>query len=442
MQKVFYFFSSLFFCFTVISNGQNLEQKIDSYIQNYVEANNFSGTVLVARGGEILYKKAHGLADRANDVPCQTNTVYQIASVSKPFTAAAILWLAEHGKLSVDDPLSKYIPDFRDGDKITLHHALTHTSGIPNINAFASYDTISRFPQTPASLIENFKHLPLDFEPGETYSYSNSNYNVLAYIIEQVSGQSYGDFLKEKFFDPLGMQDTRHRQAVNRIVPRLATGYAPMGAKGLEQATYLDWSAKTGNGSLYSTVEDLYKWDRALYPDKILSAEGRELMFTARVPNVGYGWFLSPRYNKTRHYINGRSPGYTAYFLRYPDDDVCIIALGNNYIPLATQIGNDIAAMLFEEDYSLPPKPMDFSVPTLEKFTGTYQFNANFFRPNDVLEFEIQDGELMSTWGPFVPLGDNRFLIRYYWMEGAFEMDSNGKPVLVIAGSKAPRVRD
>lgn len=430
---------SLLLCLSYHPNAQNLEQQIDQYLEPYVNANNFSGTVFVAHQGKILYHKAFGQADIENKVPCQTNSVYQIASVSKPFTAAAILWLEEHGKLKTGDPLSKFIPDYPNGDKITLHHLLTHTSGIPNVNNFPAYDTISRFPQTPASLIEVFKNRPLDFEPGGPYSYSNSNYNLLAFIIEQASGKSFGDFLKETFFEPLGMKDTRHRGNMLAIVPRLAPGYAPKGAKGLEKAVYTDWTAKIGNGSLYSTVEDLYKWDRALYSDKILSEASREKMFTAIVPNVGYGWFLRDLYGKKRQYINGRSPGYTAYLLRYPDDDLCIIALGNNYIPLATQIGNDIAAMIFNEDYDMPPNPIDLPLADLEKLTGTYQFDANFFRPNDVLEFEIQNGELVSTWGPFVPLGDDRFLIRYYWMEGSFEKDDAGNPVLVIAGSKAPR---
>ncbi|MGH9957958.1 MAG: serine hydrolase domain-containing protein, partial [Pyrinomonadaceae bacterium] len=188
----------------------SLESKADAHMKPFLEIKGFSGAVLVAKQGRILLRKGYGLANYELGVPNTPETKFHIASVSKSFTAAAIMILVERGLLNTSDSLNKFIPDYPDGDKITVHHLLVHTSGIPNVNSFPDYDAKSKFAQTPASLIEMFKNKPLTMKPGERCSYSNSNYNVLAFIIEKVSGKGYGEFLKETIFDPLGMKDTGH----------------------------------------------------------------------------------------------------------------------------------------------------------------------------------------------------------------------------------------
>src|SRR3970040_1295413 len=162
--------------------GRNLDigAKVDFYVQPYLEGNNFSGAVFIARKGKVLVSKGYGMANYELGAPNTPRTKFHIASVSKPFTAAAIMILQERGLLSTDDPLTKFIPDYPNGDKITLHHLLTHTSGIPNVNDFPDYDRDSKFPHTTGNLVEMFKHQPLEFQPGERYRYSNSNYNLLA----------------------------------------------------------------------------------------------------------------------------------------------------------------------------------------------------------------------------------------------------------------------
>ena len=182
-----------------------LEAEIDAYIEPFVKAAGFSGTLLIAKGGEVLVNKGYGMANYEWDVPNTPKTIFQIASVSKSFTAAAIMILEERGLLSIDDPLAKFIPDYPSGDRITVHHLLTHTSGIPNVNEFPDYDRKSRFPITLEQIIAMFKNKALEQEPGGGYRYSNSNYNLLAYIIEMVSGESYSDFLRTSIFEPLGM---------------------------------------------------------------------------------------------------------------------------------------------------------------------------------------------------------------------------------------------
>ncbi|OGD39991.1 MAG: hypothetical protein A2V45_09955, partial [Candidatus Aminicenantes bacterium RBG_19FT_COMBO_58_17] len=321
----------------------DIEMKVDAYVQPYLEMKAFSGSILIARGGEILLAKGYGLANYELDVPNTPRTKFHLASISKTFTSAAVMILEERGSLTVQDRLAKYIPDFPDGDKITIHHLLVHTSGIPNINDFPEYGDWSRLPQTTAGLVEKLKNRPLNFEPGARYDYSNSNYNGLAYIIEKASGRSYGEFLKETIFDPLGMRDTAHDGRAAALVVNAASGYTPAGYEDLEKAPYLDWTIKTGNGSIYSTVEDLYKWDRALVTEKILSRASLDKTFTQHVDEaVGYGWFIGRRLNRRCIRMSGRSPGFQGEIHRYINDDVCVIVLGNNYSGAASFMINDL----------------------------------------------------------------------------------------------------
>ena len=197
-------------------------------------------------------------------MPNDLNTVFHIGSLSKSFTAAAILLLEQRGLLTTEDPLSKYIPDYPLGNKITIHHVLSHTSGITEINDLPEYVTASLQQQTPATSIELFKNKPLEFLPGESYQYSNSNYAILAFIIEQLSKKSFGVFMKENIFSPLGMDHTIHRANMGQVINKLAEGYVADGNFGLLKAPYLDWSSKTGSGSVVSTVNDLEKWNAAL----------------------------------------------------------------------------------------------------------------------------------------------------------------------------------
>jgi CubicO group peptidase (beta-lactamase class C family) len=389
------------------SNG-DIEAKVDAYVKPYLQMKAFSGSILIARKGRIVFSKGYGMANYELNVLNTPQTRFHIASISKPFTGTAIMILAERGLLSVTDPLAKYIPDYPNGDKITIHHLLTHMSGVPNVNDFPDYNNKSRFPQTLASIIAMFKDRPLAFQPGGRYSYSNSNYNLLAFIIEKVSGKSYGDFLKQNIFDPLGMRDTAHPANAAEIIPNSASGYVPAGTEGLEKAPYLDWTIKTGNGSLYSTVEDLYRWDRALYTEKVLKKATLEKMFTAHAPGVGYGWFMGTRFDRKVIRMSGRSPGFQGEIHRYVDDDVCVIVLGNNYSGTASFMINDIAAIALGEKYEMPEPVGVFRVEPkqLDLFVGRYQSGEDFFRPNTVLEVKRQGDYLgLSYWGnPAVPL--------------------------------------
>ena len=203
----------------------------------------------------------------------------------------------------------------------------------------------SRSPQTPRSLIEKFWQLPLEFPPGTRTEHSNSNYNALAELIEMISEQTYGEFLEAELLAPLGMTQTAHDADSSVQVPHQASGYTPVGLADLVDAPTLEWSVKTGNGSIYSTTEDLYKLDRMLANTTLLNEASVNKLFTEHFPSNGYGWFIGERFGTTEIHINGRSPGFGAYWGRSVGEDITVILLGNIYNSVTTPVGRDLIAM-------------------------------------------------------------------------------------------------
>ncbi len=236
------------------SQDKELVTKFEQYVRPYVESHSFSGQILISRKGKILFNKAYGLANLEFKVPNDLNTVFHIASISKTFTAAAILILEQKGLVATEDPVSKYIPDYLSGDKITIHHLLSHTSGIADVSDSPEYQMACLQPQTPETLVALFKNKPLEFLPGEKYQYNSDNYYLLALIIEQVSKRKFGDFLRENILDPLGMSRTFDHGKITQVINKMAEGYVPDGNFGLPRAPYMDWSSKSGGGAVASPI--------------------------------------------------------------------------------------------------------------------------------------------------------------------------------------------
>jgi CubicO group peptidase (beta-lactamase class C family) len=317
----------------------DLAAELDAALQRVVMAGYLSGSVLVARDGQIILSQGYGLADRDKKIPNAAQTRYRIGSVTKQFTAMAILMLQEQGKLNVQDPICDYLADCPVAWKgITLHQLLTHTSGIPGFTELTGYETTKATPSPPDQTILRFRDRPLDFPPGEKWSYSNSNYVLLGKIIERASGQSYEDFLRTNIFDPVGMINTGydHNQS------DLAVGYANQITT---TADYLDMTIPYAAGGLYSTVEDLYRWDQALYTAQLVPQEALDDMFAAHatIPDsggmgYGYGWMIGKKHNRRFISHGGSIDGYTSVIERYPDDKVTVIVLTNqqNLDPTAT----------------------------------------------------------------------------------------------------------
>ena len=325
--------------------------EVDEILTLHTERETFTGAVLVARNGKILLRQGYGWADRDNQIANTPQTKYRLGSVTKQFTAMAVLILQPQGLLHVQEPICPYIPECPDSWKmITIHHLLTHTSGIPSLTDFPDFKTFKAIPTTPEQTIARFKDKPLDFQSGAQWNYSNSGYIVLGYIIEQVSRQSYEMFLQQNIFDPLQMTSTGY----DHNDGSLATGYTGVNSH-WGTPDLIDMSLAYAAGGLYSTVEDLYRWDQALYSEQLVSQESLDLMFTPETKmtmnglGYGYGWFVG-RMNQHKAVSHGGGiDGFVTEIRRYIDDRVTIIILSNRQTTNIPQIADQIGSVMFEK---------------------------------------------------------------------------------------------
>jgi CubicO group peptidase (beta-lactamase class C family) len=301
---------------------------IESYGRNWGERRKLSGFVLVAQADQPVYARGFGFADRERRVAATADTSFRIGSVTKQFTAAAILVLAQDGELAVTDPIGKHLPDYpAAGAGITIHQLLTHTSGIPSYTGFPELMATRDQPRTPAELIASFADRPLEFPPGERFAYSNSGYAVLGAIIEKVSGQSYGDFVATRLFAPAGMTRTVYGDAPD-LADR-ALGYEPSG-DGLAPAPAIDLSTAFAAGGVRSTANDLVRWHRALEGDGVLDAASKARMYTPVLDDYAYGWFIE---EVNGHRVIGHGGGIDGFltdYLRIPELDLVVVTWSNN----------------------------------------------------------------------------------------------------------------
>lgn len=315
------------------------QKDMANQIDQLLTKRNFSGSILVVNNGRIILDKGYGLANLEDKTANEPDTVFRLGSITKQFTAAAILLLEERGALTVDDPLSRYIPDYPNGDKITIHNLLTHTSGIPEYLQYV--DQSDDYPYTPAELIDLFKHEPLSFNPGEKFTYSNSNYILLGYIIEQVSQMTYEEFMKENIFKPLGMDHTGYGS--NGYSAGKAVGYENM-QEGRE-SPYVNMAIPYAAGALESITRDLYKWLQALNGATLLTRESLDKMFTPYLGNYGYGWVFDLFYkNEMSH--SGRINGFSTYIYRDTERDNALIILSNKALASMTMLSEKILPIL------------------------------------------------------------------------------------------------
>jgi CubicO group peptidase (beta-lactamase class C family) len=307
---------------------------------------NFSGGALIVRNGETILNKSYGFADREQKIVNSTQTKFRIGSITKQFTALAILLLQAQDRLNVQDSICTQLSDCPAAwQPITIHHLLTHTSGIPVYVAMSDFDRLKATPTTPLEIIARFKDEPLDFQPGERWGYSSSGYVLLSQIIEQVSGSSYEDFIQEYILTALGMNDTDFEQNPDN----LAVGYL---GRTNTKADLIDISNAYANGSLSSTAEDLYRWGQALYSGQLVQQELLELMFAKHVEispgeYYGYGtvvWELSGHRVLD---VGGLIDGFSTSFFHFPDDKVSMILLSNQEDVDTFNLNSELAKELF-----------------------------------------------------------------------------------------------
>ncbi len=361
-----------------------------TYLQAYLETGYFMGTVLVACAGEVLLSQGYGMANLEHSVPNIPQTKFRLGSITKQFTATAILQLQEQGLLNVHDSISTYLPDYPNGNKITIHHLLNHTGGIPSYTSFPDFIENKRIKKSLDELIAWFSHRPLEFTPGDRFEYSNSGYVVLTKIIETTSGKSYADYLQHHLFEPVGMTDSGY-DLHEQVLSDRASGYIYSGEE-YQNAEFIDMSLPSGAGALYSTVEDLYKWDSALYTNAVLSESSKKLMFaptvlvdpptdTADPPtqttHYGYGWLLDTHYERDRLFHGGGIDGFTTSISRYLDEQITIIVLSNILPAPSDHIASDLAAILFGKPYEMPKKrqAIELDPAVYEAYVGKYQLS-------------------------------------------------------------------
>lgn len=385
-------------------NQTDLSDKLSKYMQAQADVNGFSGTVLIVRKDAVLLRKAYGLADYEWNIKNTIDTKFQLASVTKQFTATAILQLVEKGKLSLDDKLNKFFPDYPNAESVTIHKLLSHSSGLALGFKELALSTISA-----DSAYNEIKKIPYEFSPGTKSEYSNIGYYLLGKIIEKVSGEEYAVFLKKNIFEKVGMKNTGISNN-DSIIPKKAKVYYHTENK-LAHNPYINWGFNIGHDGIYSTIEDLALWDMVLYGTSILSKDMKNRMFTSyNDHNFGYGFLVNPFYNQGHQLIahDGGFFGTMTSFNRYTDDGLFITVLSNNQSP-AYMLAYGLAAICFGKEVELPyhHKKVKNNPALYKHFEGDYEgikilinngklyyndFDTELFPESDYKFFRSDDG--------------------------------------------------
>jgi CubicO group peptidase (beta-lactamase class C family) len=370
--------------------------RIDALLARYQELGLFNGTALVADRGSVVIRKGYGLANMEWDIPNTPETKFRLGSITKQFTATLVMQLVERGQIELNAPITRYLPDYpeRTGGRITIHHLLNHTSGIVGYTELPKFGTTARNPYTPAAFVEEFfAKLDLLFEPGSKYSYNNSAYFLLGVILEKTTGQSYERLLQERIFTPLGMQDSGY-DSTRPLLPKRAAGYDKRFDGSYVNTSYLDMSQPYAAGSLFSTVDDLHKWDQALYTDKVLSASSREKMFTPGLSNYGYGWVITRKDGVTTIEHGGGINGFNTLITRNPESQRLIVLLNNTGGAPLNQMADAIRALLTGKEPLMPKVP---AAPTLFKTYETSGLSAALMQAKEMqsgTQYDASSGEL------------------------------------------------
>jgi CubicO group peptidase (beta-lactamase class C family) len=333
--------------------AQSFERKIDSLVQTeFNDKNGPGGVFMIAKNGKPVYQKAFGKANLELDVDLTTENIFQIGSMTKQFTAIAVLMLEEQGKLSVTDPVSKYIADYPSGDKITIHHLLTHTSGIKDFTKMKSLSEISQKEMTPKMMVDFFKNEAVDFAPGEKFEYNNSGYVLLGYLIELVSGESYEAFIKKNLFEKAGMSQSCYASD-RKVIHQKAYGYQKK-ESGYVNKTIISYSIPFSSGALMSTSGDLLKWNNALNQNLLIRNETLKKAFSKYTLNngeafsYGYGWHIKDIHGTASREHGGSIFGFKSMGVYIPSEDIYVIGLSNCDCHSPTQVTKDMAALALE----------------------------------------------------------------------------------------------
>ena len=347
------------------SNTAGQAAKIDALVSMYADYGLFTGTVLVSIHDEVIFKKGYGLANREWNIPNAPDVKFRLGSITKQFTAMLVMQQVARGAIKLDGHVADYLPYYRKdtGSKVTVHQLLTHTSGIPSYTDNPTFfPEVSRSYYAVDEFVKKFCSGHLEFEPGTKFHYDNSGYFLLGAILEHVTGTSYEALLKSQILDPLGMKDTGYDHFAD-VLPKRATGYQQELGK-VDNAPYLDMALPFAAGALYSTVEDLYRWDQALYTDRLLPPELKAKMFTPSLEHYAYGWGIrkvpeiEPGGGKTIISHEGGINGFNTLEQRLVDDHALIVLLNNTPGANLGAMAAGIRAILYGKQPAPPKRPL------------------------------------------------------------------------------------
>ena len=397
-------------------SDESLAAAVNEMLENTYKPDEPGAAVIVVRDGKVILRKGYGKANMELGVPIEPDMIFRIGSITKQFTAVSILMLAEQGKLSLEDDITKFLPDYpTKGQKITIEHLLTHTSGIKSYTSLPEWLPLWRKDMPISELIAIFKDKPMDFAPGEKWAYNNSAYVLLGAVIEKASGQSYSDFVEKNIFAPLGMKHSFYDDTA-RILPRRAAGYSK-GKDGFVNAAYLSMSQPHAAGSLVSSVDDLALWDAALYTEKLVKQESLKRAWTSaklnngKATNYGFGWSVNSYEGHPVIEHSGGINGFASYALRMPNDHVFVAALTNKDFESPGKTVLKIAALAIGKPYR-EPVAIKLAPSLLDSYTGVYQLGekdeAVVRREGDTLVISFPGGRKTAI----SPLSETQFFVK------------------------------
>ena len=375
----------LFFFITVLTFGtakaQEYAEKAGAYIDALAENGRFSGNVLVVKAGKVLYGGYIGYANYAFNIKNTPATRFRIGSITKQFTAYAVLFATQYGDLKLTDHISDYIPEYPKpyGDQITIHQLLTHTSGIPNYTDDESFfKNRACLEGTPEDVMKTFWNKPLDFTPGSKFKYSNSGYYVLGVILDRLENMNY-EMILDKILGAIGMRNSG-LEVFRKDIRNLSTGYSRLG-NNPQKANFINAElAAYSAGAIYSTTDDLYTWNVFLKNQELIPKELMEKYFTPEKEHYAYGWIIDEVDGHQIQWHNGGIDGFVSYIARYPKDDLFIVVLSNYEGAAINKIGKDLAKMAFGQEVAVLnlPKEVKVNPRIFEKYEGTYNVAPGF----------------------------------------------------------------
>jgi len=437
MYKLFYYFLLFLFILPGFSiQAKNIESTVDKLFDGLVNDNLISGTILIARDGQVVLAKGYGLANREWNIPNTPDTKFRLGSITKQFTAMGILILVDQGKVSLDDTLDKFLPQYPNAAKIKIHHLLNHTSGVQSYNRIKDYYQKLSREMSIEEVIDWFKDEPPVGEPGEKFVYSNSGYVLLTAIIEKVSKKSYEEFLEENIFKPLGMHNTG-QDVFEKILPYRAAGYTIYQGS-LCRAPYRYMPFTSGAGSLYSTVLDLFKWGQAIIDNKLISKQLKIRMLTPGKGNYGYGWFVRDDFGHHLIEHSGAINGFGTKIWIFETEKVIVIALYNFESTFQRQMDRALVQVALGKNYQSVyyPEGKQVKPAVFENAFGDYSISEK-----SRFTLYEKDGEVLARFDdqriyPCLPQSEESFFIKKLNLLFKIVPDDNGlvKRIRVCSG--------